>query len=230
MEIRSKDDFFVFLKNYSETDKEYTYLYRGTKNSCFKLIPSIGRIKTTKGDRLTTKEEELILKIFKHRGYPFLKEYENDDLEILSIAQHHGLPTRLLDWTKNLMTAIYFSVEEPFNQEDKKETEFSSIHIYRTTTKVKLDKTFNPFEINEVKRFIPKHWDNRIIAQNGQFTVHPNPYEPWNPNGLEKIYIHFKIRKEIKTILNNYGVHAGSIYPELDGIARHIKFLRSNEH
>jgi len=228
MEINRIDDFYDFLKVYSA--QEENLIFRGVRNSSFKLTPSVGRIKTKDGKPLSIKDEQLILKIFKHRGYPFIKDYKDDELEILSIGQHHGLPTRLLDWTKNLLAAIYFSVEEPFTDEDKKKTNYSCIYIYKPTAKVNLDSTFDPFDIDKVKRFIPKHWDNRIIAQNGLFTVHPRPYTPWEPTGLIKVLIDFKIRKDIKTVLNRFGIHAGTIYPDLDGIARHIKYLRSNEH
>lgn len=229
MEILKIDDFFDFLKTYSE--KEDDFIFRGVRSSNFKLIPSVGRIKNRNDIQLTATDEKLILKIFKHRGYPFLKEYKDDDLEILSIGQHHGLPTRLLDWTKNLMAAFYFAVEESITDNDKKQdSEYSCVYIYHPKKKVKLDSTFDPFDINEVKRFIPKHWDNRIIAQNGQFTVHPNPYEAWEPDNLEKVLIHFNVRKKIKTNLNRFGIHAGTVYPDLDGIAKHIKYLRSNEY
>ena len=228
MEIKKIEEFYDFLKVNNESNENR--IFRGVRNSNFKLIPSIGRLKNKDNKPLDVNDEKLILKLFKHRAYPFIKEYKDDPLEILSIGQHHGLPTRLLDWTGNLLTALYFAVEEPVTEIDKNKTEYACLFIYKPESKVNLDLTFDPFTINHVKRFIPKHWDKRIISQNGQFTVHPKPYEPWEDNRLEKVLIHHDIRKEIKRILNQFGVHEGSIYPDIDGIAKHIRYLKSNEH
>lgn len=149
-------------------------------------------------------------------------------MELLAIGQHHGLPTRFLDWTKNPLIAIYFAVEESF--EDIDITEFSKIYIHKALSKVRLNSVFDPFEIDTVERFVPKHWDNRIIAQEGLFTVHNKPYEPWEPEELDSVLIHKDIRKAIKTTLNRFGINAGTVYPDLDGLTKHIKWVRSNIH
>ncbi|MDO6438690.1 FRG domain-containing protein [Cyclobacterium sp. 1_MG-2023] len=227
MEIHSIKDFYFFLEKYSESSNNL--IFRGVKSSEYKLTPSIGRLKR-KGENITIREEKKALKIFKHRSYPFTKDYQDDNIELLSIGQHHGLPTRLLDWTKNLLASVYFAVEHPFSDFDIKSSEFSAIYIHKPKGLANLDSTFDPFEIEEVKRFIPKHWDARIISQGGLFTVHPNPYEPWNPENLEIVKIHYSIRKQIKTNLNRLGINAGTIYPDLEGICQHMKWLRSDNH
>ena len=239
MKVRTIEDFYEFLKTHTETE-DYL-IFRGVRNSKFKLIPSVGRLKTKKETCLDVKEERLILDIFRHRAYPFIKDYNDDNLELLSIGQHHGLPTRLLDWTKNPLIAAYFAVEEPFEQEtdeqkkdeqkkDEQETDYSCIYIYTAETPVKLSEVFDPFDIKEVKRYIPKHWDKRIIAQGGLFTVHPEPHIPWEPPNLKIILIHKDVRKEIKKTLNKLGVNPSTVYSDIDGIAKHIKWLRSNQH
>jgi hypothetical protein len=227
MEIHSIKDFYEFLEKYSEIPDNV--IFRGMKSSEYKLIPSIGRIKR-KGKDVDVKEERKALKIFKHRSYPFTKDYQNDNLELLSIGQHHGMPTRLLDWTKNPLASVYFAVEFPMSESDLKSSEFSAIYVHTPNGRANLDSTFDPFTIETVERFIPKHWDARIISQGGLFTIHPNPYEPWEPDNLEIIKIHHSVRKQIKKTLNRLGVNAGTIYPDLDGVAQHLKWLRSDNH
>jgi len=225
--LENIDDFYEFLRTY--TENKDNQIYRGVRNSTFNLTPSIGRLKT-KGKNLTIKEEIRLFDIFKHRAYPFIKDYKDDKLELLSIGQHHGLPTRLLDWTKNPLVAVYFAVEEPFTKDDELVTDYSCIYIHKPNKLVKLDDIYDPFKIVEVRRFVPKHWDNRIISQGGLFTVHNEPYNPWNPPNLDKILIHKDIRKSIKITLNRFGINPGTIYPDIDGITRHIKWLRSDQY
>jgi FRG domain len=228
MEINSIKDFYDFLHDYTES--ENNQIYRGMRNSTWGLVPSVGRVKTNKGQNYTVEDEKLLLRIFKHRAYPFIKDFLDSDIELLTIGQHHGLPTRVLDWTKNPLAGIYFAVEEPFTKEDEAQTEHAALYIYEPTTKAKLDNPLEPFSVTEVERYIPKHWDKRIISQAGLFTVHHQPYTPWRPTELKVIKIHKSVRKDIKKSLNRFGINPGTIYPDLDGVTKHIKWLRSDEH
>lgn len=228
MKIKHHNDFFTFLSKYSTSDN--SYIFRGVRLKEYKLVPSIGRLKTKEGKKYTVKDEKLMLDLFRNKAYQFIKEYKDDDLELLSIAQHHGLPTRLLDWTRNPLMGAYFAVEERMSDEEKLQSEYSCIYAFKKTKKVKLNSTFDPFKIDIVKRFVPKHWDKRIIAQSGLFLIYPKPSTPWEHKDLEKILIHHSIRKEIKSILNNLGVNKSTVYPDIDGISAHIKWLKSNEY
>jgi hypothetical protein len=47
------------------------------------------------------------------RNQPNLNWPRREDLPLMALAQHYGIPTRLLDWTRNNRTAAYFAALEP---------------------------------------------------------------------------------------------------------------------
>ena len=225
--ISSTSDFFEFLSASTSKSDGPDSIFRGVTRASYKLLPSIGRETKPNGNPITVEEERRMLDIFKHRAYPFVKDYIENDFELLTIAQHHGLPTRLLDWTRNPLVAAFFSVQK---DSSGRKAEPSAIYRYEPKHLAKLDPGIGPFDINHVRRFIPKHWDNRIIAQNGLFTAHPNPRKEWTSSRLSKWLIDSAVRKEVKWTLFKMGVHPATIFPDVDGIATHIKWLRTSTH
>src|SRR5688572_33104522 len=93
--ISKFNDLYTAVERYSDI----TVVYRGVKSTSYKLIPKIGRYKTLHSrDRVN--EERAILRLFREQAFPYLTFIPENDWEWLAIAQHHGLPTRLLDWTR----------------------------------------------------------------------------------------------------------------------------------
>ena len=77
-------------------------IFRGVKDQVnHKLIPSAGRISdfAAKDLKKLVSHERQILNLFRHRSYGELSKIPHNDWIWLALAQHHGLPTRLLDWT-----------------------------------------------------------------------------------------------------------------------------------
>jgi len=221
--VASTKDFFRFLDE--RVHSEANTLYRGLRKSTYRLVPSIGRLLQKKETPFTPERERLMLKLFRQKTFGLVDTTLND-LALLTVAQHHGLPTRMMDWTRNPLVAFFFAVRDEFLPTEPHDD--SVVYIYEPTEKVLLDEDFDPFKINRVRRLVPRYWSPRIVAQAGLFTVHPVPQRPFAPRGLVKVLIKHAVRKDIKLALHNLGVNVGSLFPDLDGIARHIGWLRTN--
>ena len=89
-------------------------IFRGVTDASYPLLTTAGRMKIREEFQLREIEKH-ILRTFQERAVPFLEFQPKNDWEWLAIAQHHGLPTRLLDWTRNALVAAYFAVRKEFS-------------------------------------------------------------------------------------------------------------------
>jgi hypothetical protein len=112
-EVSSLDDIWRFTK----TDNRLSFCYRGQSDATWDLVPSIFRpLANRRGAgeipnlRLVARCERDIYREFTLRGRP-LSNIDNP-WELICLGQHYGVPTRLLDWTKNVLTAVFFAVAD----------------------------------------------------------------------------------------------------------------------
>jgi hypothetical protein len=199
------------------------WIFRGEASTRHALRPGSGRIGdelgATRRTEFTEADERAALHRFKNDALPYVtyRPPMERDLEWLAIAQHHGMQTRLLDWTESLLIAAFFAVE-------KFGTGGGHGVIYGVKGLSVVEGDVDPFALSEISVYRPSHITARIAPQWGIFTVHPRPTEDFRRSGLitEWHLSGTRASREIKRVLDSCGVNYASIYPDLTGLARHI--------
>lgn len=199
-----------------EEVKNENVIFRGVTRDNYELIPRVGRQETIKGGWDEESENQILLR-FRIRARPILdampEGHRHSDWIVT--GQHHGLPTRLLDWTFNPLVATFFAV-------DWSGTETSAAIYMEKLSGGATTEVEDIFEVSEITFLYPHHITPRITAQKGFFTVHPNPTSPYDSDNLVKFLIPFDLRIEIQQTLRHYGIDRSSLFPDLDGIASDI--------
>jgi len=197
-------------------------IFRGVHDSVrHKLLPSVGRVALRTGVSVA-KYEQRVFKVFRETAIPYLSAPPSSVWEWLALAQHHGLPTRLLDWTHNPLVAAYFAVERDFSGD-------SAIYSLSLTETVDEATQPNPFTVVTVLRYRRSHITQRIAVQKGLFTVHPDPAVPVESARVRKAIVPSGVRPILREHLYRYGISRGSLFPGLDGLASEIAWRYSTE-
>ena len=206
-------------------------IFRGQAGD-FPLMPKISRLKA-KEDFLQA--EQQILDEFK-RSNPLLIQPHGvmDDWDYLTLGQHFGLPTRLLDWSNNALTALWFAVST--NQEYHGQAASPGIVWMLMAAEEDLVTNMNdihPFEVQETKIFRPRLIKQRINNQSGAFSIHSsndilnkrvlNENSRYNKK-LVKMVIAPEKMPDLRNDLNTLGVNAFSIFPELEGLCSYLQW------
>jgi len=209
-------------------------LFRGQRSD-ESLLPRLGRLKFQEGKKLIQVEQEMLLE-FKRQALPFLDRIPDNDWDWLALAQHHGLGTRLLDWTTNPFAALWFAVEKPPKKQSKNTKSYlpGVVWIFDASADHYITdyEKSSPFEIKRTMIFRPKHITRRIVAQFGWFTVHKwmksqNRFIPLEnikryKNQLQKVTIPYDLFASIRRELDRCGFNASSLFPDLDGLCQNI--------
>lgn len=217
----------VALYDKLETD---VLLFRG--QPCGKpLLPKIARDSPQLNS--TDLEREMLNRL-RRQGHRFPEVSAANDLDLLAIAQHHGMATRLLDWSSNPLVALWFACSEPSTEQQ------AHLYIYKASKGVLLDPRVDsdPFSFAVTKIFQPTHNNARVIAQCGWFSVHPY-YAQQKFKGLDEDVVHFLSvfhlaipageKAAILAKLDVLGVNHRSLFPDLDGLCRHISWEHTSK-
>jgi hypothetical protein len=226
--VNSLSEFIILIEQICEREN---YLFRG-QNCDWPLIPKIGRVKTRKS--LLETEDEMLTE-FKRLSKPFLNSAPTNELEWLSLAQHHGMATRLLDWTTNPLAAAWFAVQNPCP--DKFGILWMFDAPFGDIIKAGQASLINPFIGARSKIFQPNITTSRIQSQNGWFTLHKyhdstHKFTAFERNRLynkylTKIVIPSNRFSSIRFQLDRLGINERSLFPDIDGTANYVEWLHT---
>lgn len=226
-------DFDSFWLDYStrflNTEASTSLVFRGAADSEYDLKPSIGRDTEKHAKNGIETLERLLMDEFKRLATAELDKVPETPWDWLFLAQHYGVPTRLLDWSTNPLVALYFAVEK---YDDKDGliyyTQASIQDRYELFSPHTASHVITP-KISTVKHlgnalFVrPKYTDRRYLNQQSVFACSPNPFEPLNMESIKKITFSGKLKPKLRRVLRTLGVSTGFIYPGLWGIAADAK-------
>lgn len=196
------------------------WIFRGVADAAsHSLVPKVGR----DPDEYDEATERVIFANFKRRARQFIDTSGLNEWDLMALAQHHGLPTRLLDWTTNPLVAAYFAVtSQPLDCTAR-------VYAAKSPQLVNVRRIDNPFDCKEVLAFTPSAVAPRIVAQRGLFTIHPDPAQPWDrglsrrvrgapPPGSTEFDIDERYRTFFERKLFQLAIDASAIKADLDGV------------
>lgn len=199
------------------------YLFRGQADSS-PICPKIGR---PEYGYARAKEKQLF-DAFKRAARPFVRVAPENDFEWLALAQHHGAPTRLADWSTSPLVAGWFAVSSfPLNTDakiyalDLARTDIEAFDP-ETMKSVKTNRGFaSPLDMTaDVYLIETAPVSSRITTQRGIFTVHGDPTAALNIDPVDEFTIPKDMREQFQGRLLDVGIDASHIFPDLDGLCK----------
>ena len=206
-----------------EVSDRKRWLFRGESKSDRDLRPTVGRVGGATGsgrkEPYSAEHEQTVLRLFKRQARPYLTHTPENDTEWLAIAQHHGLPTRLLDWSESVFVAAYFAVKNAGTKGP------GVIYVNRDIPEMTASQERQPFAVRKVLLYRPPHISARIPAQSSVFTIHPEPDQNLTWQRVARWTIEPQACWKIKRALDGCAINESTLFPGLDGLARHLGWL-----
>ncbi len=196
-------------------------IYRGVTKESYELIPSLGRNYAGNYEK-AVEIGRLLISRFKRFSTPYLEHMPEDidDYKWLIIAQHYGVPTKLLDWTMSPLVALYFSCCR------YSDTENGAIYVTRDPCLVNGMASTGPY--TGIRKFAPDHYSERVTAQGSVFTKHEDPTIAMDGDDIDKYIVPKELKDTLLISLNQHNINYMTLFPGLDGISEHLCWEENN--
>lgn len=213
-----------------ELGNESDFLFRG-QSTDEPLIPRLARLKP-KGKLL--KIEQLMMADFERQHLPFTEFEPRDAWDLVALAQHHGLPTRLLDWTYSALAALWFCVRNPPKYDKKGKIVDGVVWLLKSVPEdfITFPTDESPYKPGRTRIFRPRTITRRIMAQSGVFTCHKRTSDGRfvkleSNTAYKERLVRIPVRgtrfKSLREDLMANGVSSLSLFPDLDGLTAHLE-------
>jgi hypothetical protein len=238
----------LFADSWHETLQRHrsNFVFRGEAAGTNSLATSLQRLGGDYAD-----VERHLLRSF--RKYAERDAVPRDDLwHWMALAKHHGLATRMLDWTYSPYVALHFATAHPvdfeydgliwmvdFVQTNKllpkklrNALEDEGMNAMSADLLAEVTPTLVDFdELGEdfVVFFEPPALDDRIVNQYALFSLMPSPHErmdEWletRPELARRIVVPAELKWEVRDKLDQANITERVLFPGLDGLATWLK-------
>ena len=228
------------------TQAQDAWAFRGELSAQWPLLTSLGRrLQTYCADAaLWPLREGRALRVFRRKAHIYLADRSvlDDDLRCLALMQHHGAPTRLIDFTKSPYVAAFFALEDATT--DAAVYALNTPALWSATPRFDRAVTrdhIDPRLAGNYERYflgnrLPVVWfgepsvmDRRLVAQSGLFVV-PGQLDQALDHILDgydapapllvKYVLPLAMRAQAMHALYRMNVTNASLFPDLEGLAR----------
>lgn len=182
-------------------------------------------------DSISFRQEHLSMQDFNHKYYKNPKLWPDPKLlEVMALAQHHGVPTRLLDWTKIPYVAAYFAASGALGKYSKWQPDDKLAIWVLNLERINL---YERVKTSVVSGAVSPH----LAAQAGLFTVHPHDGVRGESFEVKDLEEEFSTLPEtpltlltlpsiqsvrLMELCNKAGFTGASIYPSADGAGKAV--------
>jgi hypothetical protein len=214
-------------------------LFRGQEDFSWACIPGIARKPLfrpaaifKRRDQLPRPAEYRLFVLFRDQTIPYQPLWvhaptsEEEGWRQLVLAQHYGLPTRLLDWSRFPLVALFFACwKEEYRHLDG--AVFAVSVDRKTVFTVPALAAHNPdpplyrYKRKVVGFFIPPDIDRRVTVQGSVLAIRHDPTLPVVANPQFRVPAGKK--KMLLDDLKRLGITYGSLFPDLAGVATTLK-------